>query len=232
MSHRVSVYQGKNPIIILAPHGPEERQINLIAQTAINRCNGFGIINHGWKKAQNANWRYDEADCNNITHLQQDVIKDEFLGPLLGYKSRILRKWTSAYVFNLRGSSGRMRHLAGDQALDILLGFGDGFPPSYTCETWRKNLMLYLLKRQGLTTYAAKSGSLFSGRDTTCLTQVFRHPLYYHKDVHAMQLEIVDDLRTDDEIAYLTGECLGDCFLQILNYDTWEKPKDFKVESV
>jgi hypothetical protein len=228
---RVSVFEGKTPILIIAPHGSDDIHTGTIAESAIKRLNCFGVINRGWRKSKSVNCFEDDADCNNIVHLHKDVVKEEVLNPILNYRSRILKKHPWFYIFIIHGIGNHVRKIAKDPTLDMIVGYGAGHHAFYTCDLWRKNLFINLNKSTGI--YEASAGSPYAGWNEKNLNQLFRRHHWYPCDrTHSMQLEIVMDLRDDKEMAMLTGDFLASNMAALLKHENWTTPKDFEVKQI
>ena len=112
---RVSIINGKIPILIVAPHGYEkdDEQTALIAEYIANKIGAYAVINRGWERAEEVDFWKDKADCNNINHCFEDVVKEEIIDPILRYKSRILLGHSEMYVFWIHGMSDDHRKISG-----------------------------------------------------------------------------------------------------------------------
>tara|TARA_Y100000034_G_scaffold100014_1_gene123126 strand:+ start:1865 stop:2524 length:660 start_codon:yes stop_codon:yes gene_type:complete len=209
---RVSTFQGSAPVIVVAPNCPDEQNTDEIAQMMIHQLNCFGVINRGWKKAKNVDYINDQADCNYLIHLKEDVVRDEFLNPVINFSNRIFKKYPQqpAFMFNIIGVENNIRRKANDQSLDLVLGYGQGqSSSSYTCEEWRKDLFCYLCKKSSITCYAGSGGSGYAARSKFSLIQLFRQHMR-RTYMQAMQIGVVEDLRNDKDLARITGDFLAD----------------------
>lgn len=226
---RVTLIQGKNPILWIAPHNHQSDDFNTgeIAKSAAKATNSFGIINNGWKRGADYNYNSELCDCNDLRQLV-DVPYDEFLEPILRFKTRILRKNGLMHMICIHGCSNNVRNVANDSDLGIIVGWGNGKPNSHTCDEWMKNLFCFLASQYGWGVYEGKAGSNYAAWSKNNLCQLFRktrpEPL-----VHAMQLEIVRDWRSDTTRAQFTGECIGECINEIRNYGDWHPPTGFQI---
>jgi hypothetical protein len=226
---RVSLISGKLPIILVAPHGyqNDDENTDLIAEYIANSINCYAVINRGWERSNQVNCFKDKADCNNIHHCLQDVVKDEFLDPIIRFKNRILRNHRNAFIFHIHGMSDRHKFIANDLYMDMVLGFGAGIPDSHSCELWIKDLFLNLLEVSGFNPYEGKKGGSMSGWARSNLNQFFRK-WYLEPNVHSMQLELTHELRKMPEMAKLTAEYLSIAVKDITNYKTFTRLKNYK----
>ncbi len=221
MSERVRTYRGSIPAIIVVPHGYDDPNTPAIAEGIIETIDAYAVINKGWERADVHNYYEDKANCNNLNHIQEDVVKQEFLEPILNYANNILDKLNrTPFMFIIHGVSNSVRQKAAED-LDIIIGYGEGKPPSYTCPIDYKDLFLNLLHRAGLNPYQGKAGGKYSGRRKTNLNQLFRRVNqaasgYKFPGSNSMQIEIVRELRENEEIAKLTGELLGEAIKSLL----------------
>lgn len=229
MSERVSIYGGKVPIIIIAPHAPEEPGTDIIAKTIIDNLDCCGIINNGWNKSKLFDYDSEQADCNNIEHLHKEVLVDEFLVPLIKLKTKLSKSHTTIYMFTIHGIGQDARDYAKDQALDMIVGYGAGHPPSYTCNPWRKNLFMYLIEASGLVIYESKPRSKYAARNKKNITQIFNMDCWYPDlAVQSMQLQIIEDLRLDKPV--YTGEFLADIIDELSQWSSWNAPSSFHTK--
>ena len=229
---RVSIVEGKTPVIFVAPHGAAGDDTNtaIIAESAAEYMEGFAVINRGWKRGKTFDYTKEICDCNNLNHVcADDVPHDEFLNPIIRFKNRIRKKHPLAWIFTIHGMSNNVCLEAKDNSLSMIVGFGAGDPPSYTCQTWAKDLLIYQCQQHGWTTYEGKPGGKYSGHKSKNLVQYFRQ-IVWDTNVQAMQLEIIYDLRDSKAKAQLCGECLGDFIGEVINYNSWDRPKNFTTK--
>lgn len=206
---RVSVIQGKKPVILVAPHGfrqDDELTAEIVENVAKN-IKAYAVINRGWERADVVDCMNDKADCNNVVHCHEEVVKDEFLFPLVRYRTRILWHHPHVYIFYIHGMSDKHRSIVQDD-LDMVVGYGSGSPDSHSCELWRKDLFIHHLLASGLNVYEGKKGGPMSGWARNNMNQLFRK-WYYDSHVHSMQVEIVHELREDKDIAAAVSEYLS-----------------------
>jgi hypothetical protein len=215
---RVSIIEGTKPILFVSPHVPEEIHTDVIAVELADATNGYAVINRGWERSEHVDQFNDKANCNNITHCLEDVVKDEFLDPIIKFTSRLLKKHGCCYVINIHGMGNDIREQVQDN-VDIILGYGNGKPPSHTCSPWRKDAFTHLLNDCGLLTYQAKAKGRYSARSKSNLTQLFRQMNTPFSAVQAFQLEIVLDMRKYMDIAELTADMISMAVNDLLDFD-------------
>lgn len=207
---RVSIISGKRPILIVSPHGykNDDENTSVVAEAIANLLDCYGVVNRGWERADDVDVFNDKADCNNVTHCHEDVVKDEFLDPILRFRSRILKTHPRVHMFMIHGMSDRHREKVNDPNLDVVIGYGAGSPDSHTCDLWRKDLFITLLENNGMTVYEGKKGGQMSGWARNNMNQLFRK-WYTDPAVQSMQIEITHELRADNDIAQLTAEYMA-----------------------
>jgi len=208
---RVRNISGQSPIIIVAPHGYEgdDERTALISEEIANKLNAFAVINLGWERCNKVDFMQDKADCNNVIHCLEDVVREEFLEPIVRYKSKILAKHSMVNIFYIHGMSNKHRKISNDPKLDIVVGYGAGHPNSFSCEDWKKNLFIYLLERNGINAYEGASGGYMSGWNKNNMNQLFRK-WYYERNVQSMQIEIIHELRKTNGAAKYTAGLLAE----------------------
>lgn len=210
---RVSIIEGTNPYIILAPHGPDDDYTAEMAEYMAEALECYAVINWGWERSDQVDYLNDQANCNNIDHLHEDVVKDEFLDPILKFTNKI--KFSSnnpftnnnnleSYNFILHGfgtlTSSKTKP-------DIVVGHGNGKPNSQSCDSFVTNAFNYSLMRHGFDVCYGKIGGQYSGWARNNLNQLYRK-WYPDRLVNSLQLEIHRDLRDTDQIAINTAERL------------------------
>lgn len=201
---RVVLLEGDSPILVLAPHGPDDKNTDLIAERVAIESGAFAVINKGWMRSSSVNFSRDLANCNDVRHLHSDVVKEEFLEPIIRFKNRIRKKYDeNAFVLILHGCSDSVRLDAIDQDLDIILGWGAGYPPSYSCGKKFKDAFAFHLLNEGFGVYEGAAGGKYSGKSRNNLNQLFVR--WYPDDyVNSIQMEIVRELRCDPGFIDLT----------------------------
>jgi phage replication-related protein YjqB (UPF0714/DUF867 family) len=212
---RVKIISGKIPVIIVAPHGVDDERTSTIAQRISEEIHSFAVINLGWERSQNVDFMKDKADCNNTLHCYQDVVKEEFLDPIIRYKNKILKTNNEAYIFYIHGMSNKHRITANDPTMDIVVGYGVGIPNSITFDPWKKNCLVSTLEELGFGTYEASQGSSMSGWSKNNMNQLFRK-WHYEPKVNSIQLELVHELRESNKAAEWTAVYLSEAIIEAI----------------
>ena len=216
MNERVSVYRGKSPVLLIAPHAAPKDDYNtgIITEEMCRLLNCNAVINRGWQRSKDYDYDKEQADCNNVTHMI-DVVEDEFLRPIIGLKNEIIRQYHDCHIFFIHGMIARNN-------VDIVLGHGAGTPNSFSCLGWRRNLMYYILEDLSLNVWGEKANGLYSGWKNQNMNQYFRkHKL--QSNVQSMQIEISKELRTDKGMSELTAEFIATAVKNYLKYDSFIK---------
>lgn len=217
---RVNIRRGKSPIIIVAPHGNQEDDQNtdLISDIISKELDAYAVINKGWRRAKEALLSESKANLNSIKHCLLDPCKKEFLQPLVNCKHECILQFGKCNIFYIHGMANKIRHKT-NEAVDLVLGFGSGEPPSYTCNLGHKNALVVRLREQGLNVYQGKPGGRFSAWNADNLTQFFRSYYLDHR-VQSIQIEIVNLRRYDETISVETALSLSKAFDKLLSSQT------------
>lgn len=218
---RVSIIEGKAPIVFVAPHGCDDTNTDHIAEKAAAAINAYAVINRGWKRADVYNYDLEHANCNNLDHCHEDVVEDEFLNPILRFTSRIRKKFPRVHMITIHGMGNDARKKAKDPDLAMVVGYGAGNPPSYTCMPWMKDLFCYQAQQFGWNVYEGKPGGAFSAWTKQNLCQLFRK-WKNDSSVHAMQIEVIHDWRESKQKAEFVGECIANYVGGIINCRNWD----------
>lgn len=194
---RVYLQRGRVPIIIVAPHGHRDDDFNtdVIADTMASELRAYAVINTGWQRAKKAVLGESRANLNDVSHCRLGPCYREFLQPLFSYKEECIKKWNRVNVLFVHGASNDVRHRAKDR-VDLVLGFGQGTPPCYTCFLDYKNGLAARLMEERFNVYQAVVGGRYAAWKPDNLTQLWRSQ-YYDQRVNAIQVEIVHSLRSD-----------------------------------
>lgn len=220
MRERVSVIKGKTPILLVAPHGSDDIGTDVLTEKISKILDCYAVINRGFDRASIVDVNNDKADCNRIDHITKDVVKDEFLKPLLKIKNKLTRNWLANYssmtwmptsqqehllIFYIHGVGDKIHKVAKEQ-VDVVVGYGLGIKKhSLTCKRWRKNLLVDTWKHLGTGgIFEGKGGGKYAGRNANNLNQYFRkHEL--DRNVDSMQLEIPYCHRKPEKINSTAG---------------------------
>ena len=142
VAERVSVREGVLPLVIVAPHGPDDPFTDTIAETMAEEIDAYAVLNHGWERADAVDPQNDKANCNSIKHCHEDVVKDEFLDLLrFVYRSRktifaakLCPFLQAPLMITIHGVGNDIRNQV-KVPVDMVLGTGDGqsFSPHVCC---------------------------------------------------------------------------------------------------
>jgi hypothetical protein len=216
---RVSVRNGDLPIILVAPHGSDDKNTDYLVDKIAYEMDTFAVINRGWKRSENFDYYADRADCNNVHHVHEDVVREEFLDPIFRMTSRILKNIDNrVYIFYIHGCSNDVRIKANDQNLDLILGYGEGTPASYTCDLRIKDAFAYFLESESFGVYEGKKKSKYAGRSRNNMNQLYKM-WYPNNKVHSIQIEIVKELREGEEMIQITSDGLIGAMDSLLMFD-------------
>ncbi len=215
---RVTLVQGDSPVLIVAPHGVDDKNTDLIAEKVAVEIGAYAVINKGWKRSQQVDYFKDFANCNNLQHLHSDVVREEFLEPIIVFKNRIKKLYDdNVSIIILHGCSNEVRNKAQDQSLDLILGWGLG-SPFRSCSTRFKNSLCYHLMNEGFGVYEGSHKSKYSGSSKNNLNQLFKR--WYPDDmVNSIQIEIVKELRCDPDFIDLTINSLANALSYVEVFD-------------
>jgi len=228
---RVSTYKGSFPALIVVPHGHDDPNTAIIAESIVEEIDAYAVINRGWKRADQHDYYADKANCNNYHHIHEDVVREEFLDPILNYVERIHNKESGPpNIFVIHGVSNSIRQTVGGDALDVIIGYGEGKPPSYTCPIEFKHTFMCLLDKADLRVYQGKAGGAYSARRMSNIAQLFRTSEYLDEDVFTIQMEIIRELREDDYAAKETGIALSSVIKDTLYLRDYGKGYDSGVK--
>ncbi len=215
---RVSVSKGELPVVLVAPHGPDDLNTDYLVELVASEMNLFSVINRGWKKGYSVDHLNDRADCNNISHIQEDVVREEFLEPILRNVARIQRTLDErVFIINVHGGGDSVRKYVDDPELDVIVGYGHG-PNTYshTCNQKLKSAFVSFLEDEGFGVYEGKKR--YAGRAKNNLNQLFKK-WYPNQYVNSLQLEIVHELRSDKQMLNLTSDALIGAIDSLIMFD-------------
>lgn len=203
---RVRKAIGKENILLIAPHGFEEddEYTAIMVDRMAEKLDASYVINFGWKRDDTLNVDVGFANCNDIRHCKDPAVSD-FLDPVTEFIEHHVKTFGAAQILFIHGMSDVIRNQAAD--IDIVLGYGEGAKPRYTCDLWRKNLFCDMLVDHGLVTYEGKPGGKFSAHSKYNLTQAV-----CGKNRHGIQIEIVAHRRRSEKVALETADLIADAF--------------------
>lgn len=231
MPKRVIANKGKIPVIVVAPHGHPDDDLNtdVIADCIAGELRCYSVINMGWRRATNAILGEGIANLNNINHCMLAPVRDEFTNPLLEFKKECISKYGRCSIFYIHGMSNAVRKTAKDK-VDLVLGFGQGEPSSYTCELMFKNAFVTRCREENFNVYQARVGGKFAAWKPENLTQLFKSR-YLDSRVNGIQIEIANSLRSEIQEAVQTGLCLTRSIDKLINSET-SFFKDLQIKEV
>jgi len=129
------------------------------------------------------------------------------------------------FIFMIHGIGNSVRTKAGDPKLDLIVGFGAGDKPYYTCEEWQRNCFMDFCAALSWRTYAGAPGGAYSARSKKNLTQAIHretaHPV--------LQLEFIYARRNDDATAKKTGQELAAVIKSMLSLTDYARPEGTPV---
>jgi hypothetical protein len=225
MAERVSLIHGNEPIIIVAPHACNEPYMNIIAEEMAKRSNAYALINNGFKVADDVDVMRDLADCNRIEHIREDVVREEFLDPLLATKRALARKHARIIVLSLYGLDSQVEQRSGHN-IDVVLGYGQAVVNnSYTCPLWMIDMFINEWESHGWTSssvYCGKPGGSLSARSIHHLPQLFQKT-YPDNHVQVMQILISERFRHDRGGAAFCGVVLANVIEEIAQVDFYSE---------
>jgi hypothetical protein len=230
---RIICEYANSPIIFVAPHGykGDDYNTDIIASKAAKQIGANCLINTGWQRHYLVDESNDRADCNNVNHVNHEVIIDEFLMPYKRMCLRAKRNFKGCLAVFIHGVSDSVRKTTGIRDLDMILGYGLGKPSSTTCPEVIKNKFLHLMQNDDINCCVGKSGGRYSGYSKNNMNQYWRK---IEKDLfmNSIQLEIVRELRDDVIISELTAVALADAAEKAFYCTSFSPPSNFRYDSV
>jgi DNA repair exonuclease SbcCD nuclease subunit len=184
---RTTVRYGKEPIILIAPHGAEEPNTAFIAEKVAKNLNAYAVINNGFEKSLDVDVLKNQADCNKVTHCESEVVYEEYLKyyerfvELIHHKHITRNPDQFIRVYHLHGFNHDLEMIK-NRKIDVIVGSGDHrMYPNLTCEKAFAQRFMNLCLHDGM--YTFHGIDTFSGRHSNNMNQYFR----MHKKVRAVQ---------------------------------------------
>lgn len=206
MLERVTVCHGTENILIVCPHGHylDDENTNVLSLALAKELNAHAVINNGWKRNPSVDVLNSLANCNHGPHCKEDVVKEEFYDPIGKVLDDMFQDSLvipdpdiiTPLVLVVHGVGNNVRNKTGVKDLDIIVGYGNGHKPHFTCASWRKNLFVDFCNNAGYVTAEGVAGGAYSARSHTNMTQVIHRTW----DVDVLQVEFIYALRKDDAI--------------------------------
>lgn len=181
MRERVLITKGKRKVILVAPHGAEDKNTGVLVEKAAKSLNCHAVINYGFTKSDYVDVENDLADCSSINHIKQPVIYDEFLKPIIKIKDKIHQSailkndWKESEVLVFYINS--CEEIPSIPFITMIVGYGIGTnKDSITCNSQKRNMFIAKSRKIfgdfGLgEIYEGKNR--FSGRNTNHINQYF-----------------------------------------------------------
>lgn len=227
---RITVIDGDDttPILLIAPHGADDPRTGLLTKLTAEKTGAFAIINNGWERSKDFDYKNDKANCNNVEHCHEDVVKQEFLDPIMSCVNTIFDSTADVTILVMHGVSD-MININRNPALDAIVGFGEGTPPSYTCDITRKDAFIYILNRI-MEVGQGEGGGLYAGWRKKNLNQLYRK-WYSDSQVHSLQIEVVRTLRADDKTTHMASDLFAQAVNEYVDFITSaDIPTEFKSD--
>lgn len=226
---RVSISYGDLPVLLIAPHGADDYNTDYIVDKIAHDMGVFSVINRGWKRSKDVDYLRDKANCNNISHIYEDVVKEEFLDPILRMIAKIQKNLDDrVFIFNIHGCSNEVREKAKDKNLDIILGYGCD---QKTCDTKIKDSFAFLLEKESFGVYEGKKGGKYSGSSKNNLNQLFNRLYPDNENINSLQIEIVRELREFD-LVDITCDSIINALDELIMIDDATKIPQIKLKSI
>lgn len=226
---RVNVIIGKRPILLVAPHGPDDTNTALIAEMAAAYAKTHAVVNHGFDRGEHVDVDKDIADCNRVDHCLSEIVCDEFLKPILKIKNNVTKNSNLLIVY-IHGA-GDIVHTEANERIDVIVGYGLGNnKDSLTCNAWKKNL--FVDKWRGYSNegevYEGSGAGRYAGRSSNNMNQYFRkHEL--NRQVQSLQLEFPFSMRNTKDRAMQTSTLLSLVLIEMMNYESYDQEPKTKL---
>lgn len=232
-SIRVKLIEGKKPIIYVVSHGLEDTNLSFIAEKLADYTQGYAIINNGWERSTAVDYKNDKANCNNVEHCHKNVIKEEFLDPLIRFKNRIIKKWSRVCIVHLHGMENEIRGKTGISNLNYIVGWGNGRPNSHTCQKWIKDYIIYnLAMDDDCIVGEGKAGGNYAGWHKNNMNQLFKQ-WYPDEEVDSVQVEIIKTSRDSSVTSIITAQTMALVFEGVLDNDSsWKISNHFRIHKI
>jgi hypothetical protein len=235
MKERVSVRLGRKNVIFVAPHAHDLDDVNtgVIAMTAAACLDAHAIVNNGWKRSVSVDEIKGLANCNDLNHCLAPVVKAEFTDPIMSAVETITADAINdavndaddsdigIYVFMIHGVGDGVRKTANDPALDLIVGFGNGTKPYFTCDEWRRDCFMDICSVPPFSwkAYAGAAGGAYSARSKTNMTQAIHRETGHN----VLQLEFVHSKRCYNHEATTTGKDLAKIIEALLKFQQYTR---------
>ena len=229
MKERVTTVFGTANIVLVAPHGHDldDSHTGALTLAAAKALDAHAVVNNDWKRVKVVDEIKGEANCNNIDHCNEPVVKAEFLDPIIDAIDNCQNIYDgpneSVLVLMIHGVGNSIRKKSKDSKLDLIVGFGAGDKPRLTSKQWLTDL--FIDSAEGLAkwkTYEGAPGGDYSARSSKNITQAIHRK--YTGSLNVLQLEFVYAVRTDDAVAEATGKKLAAVLKSMSKYTAYKRP--------
>jgi hypothetical protein len=239
MRERVKVIKGNAPLLLIAPHAPEDQGTGAIAQIVANELNAFAVINQGFEQSDEVDVNNDRADCNRVRHCEAPVVYEEFLKPILKIRQRVTQSnlyhvidpldidddsFKRLLVLHIHGCGDGI-HMDAQEVVGVIVGYGRGSSKdSLTCRAWRKNMFVDLWRNYSMDgeAFEGSGDGRFAARSADDINQYFRKHVL-DRQVESMQLTFPHSMRSSDRQIRVTARTVKDICREILSVAHFNK---------
>lgn len=210
LMENIFIRNGRGNILVIAPHGHplDDTNSDILAQSIASYLNCDAVINTGWRRDINIKVESGLANLNDVNHCKKDPILSEFLEPIQDIIANKSALYGKVFIFLIHGMDDNIRNEIPN--IDVIVGYGNGNPPKYTCKIDYKNNFISAMNKNGLMTKESKIGGKFGAYNDNNLTQFLKSPT-----TECLQIEIVGQLRKNSDIAIQTGKKIGETIEEI-----------------
>lgn len=223
MKASVTKSYGELPIILIAPHGPDDINTAEIVEMVSEDMNIYSLINWGWQKSK----KYDDlnyiGDCNSIKHLSEDVLEQEFFNPYLELVEDCLTDHNEAHIFIIHGCGNYIKKKTKEET-EVIVGYGSGNKRSSASKKL-KNMLFTSLSLANVKFAGGHKNGNFAGRSSNNLNQYFRKHTY-NPSVNSFQLEFTRDFRDNAKAASFDLSTILKIYYQCLIQDKYSDHYD------
>lgn len=202
-SRDIEILQGRNRIVLVAPHGfpdDDENTGRLTREIAI-KLGSYALINEHYRKPRKN--KRDVPDkqqallnLNRCTQVEKHL-RDEFLRPLLGFVQEINDKRRPALLLWIHGIKDiNLERAVGNQRskdIQLAVGVGQGYPDRWTAPEQTTVALLESLRNNPIKPIRGAlslRGSDYCGWHPNIMNQYFLQRSYTHTSVQSIQLEV------------------------------------------
>lgn len=238
MRERVFTRMGKQPVILVSPHGADDNNTAALTKQAADKLDCYAVVNQGFERANHVDVNNDLADCNRVDHAKEPVVYDEYLRPIVKFHSLLWRRAPGYHphhpypasqgnkplVLYIHGAGNGVHTTAGEQ-VGVIIGYGLGSKKDcLSCDPWVKNLFVDLYRQYGTPgeCFEGKGGGKYAGRSSNNMNQYFRKHLNT-RAVNCMQLEFPWSTRNTASEVALTATLLAVILEEHLKYTSYDE---------